>query len=64
MVANRDCLQELADGCIALSGKTEDPDSASELVRISYRLLQLADPTLPPWGNIADFNRRQMFGTH
>jgi hypothetical protein len=45
MVANRDSLQELADGCIALSGKAEDPDSASELLRISYPLLQLADPT-------------------
>jgi hypothetical protein len=64
MIANRDRLQELADGYIALSAKTEDPDSASELLRIAFRLLQLADPTLPSWGNIADFNRKRMFGTH
>jgi hypothetical protein len=59
MTANR----ELADGCIALSAETEDSDSASELLRISYRLLQLADPNLPPWESVGDLYRQQRFGT-
>jgi hypothetical protein len=42
-------LQQLADECIHLSKRTQDPRTASELVRLSYRVLQLATPTLPTW---------------
>jgi hypothetical protein len=61
MVANREHFQRLADECIALSAKSDNPHSASELRRISYRFLQLADPTLPEWeeGDIP----YQIFGT-
>jgi hypothetical protein len=57
MAADRERLQELADACIDLSAKTDDGDTASELLRISYRLLQLADPTLPQWEHGPEFNR-------
>ena len=49
MAANREHFQRLADECIALSVKSDDAQSASELLRMSYRFLQLADPTLPDW---------------
>jgi hypothetical protein len=42
-------LQQLADDCIALSQRTEDERTASELLKISNRVLQLATPTLPTW---------------
>jgi hypothetical protein len=56
MTANRERLRELADACIDLSAKTDDADTLSELLRISYRLLQLADPTLPHWEGTAKFS--------
>ena len=57
-------LRELADRCTALGVKTEDADTAAELLRISYRLLQLANPELPSSrDDFAEFNRRQMIGT-
>ncbi len=49
MAANGEHFQRLADECIALSAKSDNAHSASELLRISYRFLQLADPTLPEW---------------
>jgi hypothetical protein len=55
MAPNRERLRELADECIGLSAKTDDADTLSELLIISYRLLQLADPTLPRWENTAEF---------
>jgi hypothetical protein len=42
-------LQQLADECIHLSEQTEDARTASDLLRLSYRVLQLATPTLPTW---------------
>jgi hypothetical protein len=42
-------LQQLADECIHLSERTEDACTASELLRLSNRVLQLATPTLPAW---------------
>jgi hypothetical protein len=51
MAANRERLLTLADECIAFGAETDDPKSISELLRISYRLLQLADPALPPREN-------------
>jgi hypothetical protein len=42
-------LQQLASECIHLSERTEDARTASELLRLSYRVLQLATPTMPPW---------------
>jgi hypothetical protein len=44
-----DSLQKLADACVALSANIRDANAASELRRIAYRLLQLADATLPDW---------------
>jgi hypothetical protein len=62
MAVNRERFLELADECIALSAESEDAKSISELLRISYRLLQLADPTLPRWEkDIPESNREQMF---
>jgi hypothetical protein len=49
MAANWERLRELADECIVLGAQTDDADTISELLRISYRLLQLADRTLPQW---------------
>jgi hypothetical protein len=66
MAAHREHFQRLADECIALSVKSDTAHSASELRRISYRLLQLADPTLPHWEedeDIPEFNPWQTFGT-
>jgi hypothetical protein len=42
-------LQQLADECIHLSERTEDERTASELLRLSNQVLQLATPTLPSW---------------
>jgi hypothetical protein len=42
-------LQQLADDCIGLSHRTEDVCTASELLKISNRVLQLATPTVPSW---------------
>jgi hypothetical protein len=42
-------LKQLADECIHLSERTEDACTASELLRLSNRVLQLATPTLPTW---------------
>jgi hypothetical protein len=59
----RDRLLRLADECVALSAKTGDVGTASELLKISGRILQLADPVMAGReDNIAEFSRRQMFG--
>jgi hypothetical protein len=58
MAANRERLRELADACADLAAKTEDPDRIGELLRISYRLLRLADPTLPQWDSAGEFGER------
>ena len=42
-------LRQLADECIRLSERTEDRRTASDLLRLSYRVLQLATPTMPTW---------------
>jgi hypothetical protein len=64
MAANGEHFQRLADECIALSAKSDDAHSGSELLRISYRPLQLANPTPPQWEeDIPEFNREQIFGT-
>lgn len=42
-------LQQLADDCIGLSQRTDDERTASELLKLSNRVLQLATPTLPTW---------------
>jgi hypothetical protein len=42
-------VQQLVDECIHLSERTEDERTASELLRLSNRVLQLATPTLPTW---------------
>jgi hypothetical protein len=61
MAENREHFQRLANECIALSAKSDDAHSASELRRISYRFLQLADPTLPEWEE--EDRPYQIFGT-
>lgn len=58
MAANRERLRELADACVELAAETEDPDSIGELLRISYRLLSLADPTLPQGDSAGEFGER------
>jgi hypothetical protein len=64
MASHQERFQQLADECIALSAKSDDAHNASELLRISYRLLQLANPGLPQWEeDVPEFNRGQMFGT-
>jgi hypothetical protein len=42
-------VQQLADDCIGLSRRTEDERTASELLKLSHRVLQLATPTMPVW---------------
>jgi hypothetical protein len=42
-------LRQLADECIQLSERTEDRRTASDLLRLSYHVLQLATPTMPTW---------------
>jgi hypothetical protein len=60
MAASRERFLELADECIALSAESDDAECISELLRISHRLLQLADPTLPRWEkDLPEFNREQ-----
>ena len=60
MAANRDRLRELADECIVLGAQTDDADTISELLRISYRLLELADRALPQWENAPSVNRARL----
>jgi hypothetical protein len=55
MATNRERLRELADACVELGAETDDADTLSELLRISYRLLQLADPMPQQWENTAGF---------
>jgi hypothetical protein len=57
MDANQERLRELADECIVLGAQTDDADTVSELLRISYRLLELADRMLPQWENAVSVNR-------
>ena len=60
MRTDQKTLRELAGQCTALGVKTDDADTAAELLRISYRLLQLANPELPSCrDDLAEFNRRQ-----
>lgn len=42
-------LQRLADECLHISERTEDARTASDMLRLSYRILQLATPTMPTW---------------
>jgi hypothetical protein len=42
-------LQELAQECLVISERTEDARTASEMLRLSNRVLQLATPTIPAW---------------
>jgi hypothetical protein len=65
MDANQVHLRELADACVLASAETRDADAAAELLRISYRILRLADPTLPAQedeDDIPEFGCRQVFG--
>jgi hypothetical protein len=48
-MVNEERVQQLADECIHISERTEDARTASELLRLSNRVLQLATPTLPTW---------------
>jgi hypothetical protein len=48
-MVSKDRLQQLADDGIGLSRRTEDERTASELLKLSYRVLQLATPTMPVW---------------
>jgi hypothetical protein len=42
-------LQQLASECIHLSEQTEDARTASQLLRLSNTVLQLATASLPTW---------------
>jgi hypothetical protein len=42
-------VQQLANECIELSKRTDDAVTATELLKLSNRVLQLATPTLPAW---------------
>jgi hypothetical protein len=42
-------LQHLADECMHMSERTEDESTASELLKLSHHVLQLATPSLPAW---------------
>jgi hypothetical protein len=42
-------LQEIADECLDISKRTEDARTASEMLRLSNRVLKLATPTMPTW---------------
>jgi hypothetical protein len=64
MAIDRESLHKIVESCIALSAKTDDVETAAELLKISYQLLQLGSPALPSFANIDAFNREQMFGAH
>jgi hypothetical protein len=42
-------VQRLADECLHISERTEDTRTASDMLRLSYHILQLATPTMPTW---------------
>jgi hypothetical protein len=42
-------LQRLANECLHISERTEDARTASDMLRLSHRILQLATPTMPTW---------------
>jgi hypothetical protein len=42
-------VQDLANECIAMSRRIEDQQTASDLMKLSQRILQLTNPTLPTW---------------
>ncbi len=54
-------VQQLANECIAMSRRTEDAETASELMKMSHRILRLTDPTLPLWKDPLPKPRR-LFG--
>ena len=49
-------VQQLANECIELSKRTGDAVTATELLKLSNRVLQLATPTLPAWREIPESN--------
>jgi hypothetical protein len=42
-------LQRLAEECIHMSERTGDDRTASELLKLSHHVLELATPSLPAW---------------
>ncbi len=42
-------LQRLANECLHISERTEDARTASDMLRLSHRILQLATPTMATW---------------
>jgi hypothetical protein len=42
-------LQRLADECLHISETTEDERTASELLKLSHHVLELATPSLAAW---------------
>ena len=48
-MVNEERLQQLAHECLDISERTEDARTASEMLRLSNRVLQLATPTMPAW---------------
>jgi hypothetical protein len=48
-MVNEEQIKGLVQECIHISERTEDPRTASEMLRLSYRILQLATPTMPTW---------------
>jgi hypothetical protein len=49
IVIDEERLQQLAHDCLDISERTEDARTASEMLRISNRVLQLATPTMLDW---------------
>jgi hypothetical protein len=48
-MVNEKQIRQLAQECIHISDRTGDACTASEMLRLSYRILQLATPTMPAW---------------
>jgi hypothetical protein len=48
-MVNEQRLQRLADECLHISERTEDARTASELLKLSHHVLELATPSLPVW---------------
>jgi hypothetical protein len=42
-------LQHLAAECLHMSERTGDERTASELLKLSHQVLELATPSLPAW---------------
>jgi hypothetical protein len=46
MVANAECLRQIADECVSMAERSADVETGAELLKVALRLLLLSNPDL------------------